>query len=36
MLDLRLRSCHLHGGFVAKDNIAPADDGQGGAREPGA
>jgi indolepyruvate ferredoxin oxidoreductase alpha subunit len=24
MLDLRLRSCHLHGGFVAKDNRRPA------------
>jgi indolepyruvate ferredoxin oxidoreductase, alpha subunit len=24
MLDLRLRSCHLHGGFVAKDNKRPA------------
>src|ERR1700754_5075774 len=24
MLDLRLRSCHLHGGFVAKDNVRPA------------
>src|SRR5512140_2697006 len=23
MLDLRLRSCHLHGGFVAKDNKRP-------------
>ncbi|HET6505350.1 MAG TPA: indolepyruvate ferredoxin oxidoreductase subunit alpha [Baekduia sp.] len=23
MLDLRLRSCHLHGGFVAKDNRRP-------------
>src|ERR1700760_2492926 len=23
MLDLRLRSCHLHGGFVAKDNRSP-------------
>src|SRR5277367_5073491 len=23
MLELRLRSCHLHGGFVAKDNRAP-------------
>jgi indolepyruvate ferredoxin oxidoreductase alpha subunit len=24
MLDLRLRSCHLHGSFVAKDNKRPA------------
>ena len=24
MLDLRLRSCHLHGSFVAKDNRRPA------------
>ncbi len=23
MLDLRLRSCHLHGTFVAKDNVRP-------------
>ncbi|HEU4974961.1 MAG TPA: indolepyruvate ferredoxin oxidoreductase subunit alpha [Baekduia sp.] len=23
MLDLRLRSCHLHGSFVAKDNVPP-------------
>lgn len=23
MLQLRLRSCHLHGGFVAKDNVRP-------------
>ena len=23
MLDLRLRSCHLHGTFVAKDNVPP-------------
>src|SRR5262249_9174919 len=23
MLELRLRSCHLHGSFVAKDNIPP-------------
>ena len=23
MLDLRLRSCHLHGAFVAKDNVPP-------------
>ncbi|MCW4354670.1 indolepyruvate ferredoxin oxidoreductase subunit alpha [Hoyosella sp. YIM 151337] len=24
MLELRLRSCHLHGGFNAKDNVRPA------------
>ena len=26
MLDLRLRSCHLHGAFVAKDNVPTAVD----------
>lgn len=33
MLDLRLRSCHLHGAFEAKGQQAPADDGDRRARE---
>jgi len=24
MLELRLRSCHMHGKFIAKENITPA------------
>ena len=34
MLDLRLRSCHLHGSFVAKDNRRPPMTRQGRDREP--
>ena len=31
MLQVRIRCCHVHGRFIAKDNQAPADDGGRGA-----
>ena len=31
MLEIRIRSCHLHGRFMARDNVRPDDVGQGSA-----